>query len=93
MEPLSDYNLNIVYWASKKNPANAPSYWPDYVKVVESPAWAPEGLSVTMIVMVQCNAMFWLWQLYAVAVKEEQIFKAVPTSNTTDSYWVAMSPQ
>ncbi len=55
---LSGYNLNIVYRADKKNPADAPSRRPDDAKALEGPAGALEGLSAATILMAQCNATF-----------------------------------
>jgi hypothetical protein len=52
----------------KKNPANAPSYHPGY-------AGALEGRCTTTILTARCNARFCLWQLYAAAVQEDQIFE------------------
>jgi hypothetical protein len=70
-ETLSGYNLNIVYRVGKKNPADAPSRQPDY-------ASAPEGLCAATVLMARCNATFRLWQLYAAAFQEDQIFEDVP---------------
>jgi hypothetical protein len=70
-EMLLGYNLNRVYKAGKKNPANAPSWQPDYVRV-------PEGRCATTILTVHCSVTFCLRQLYAAAVQEDQIFEAVP---------------
>jgi hypothetical protein len=74
---LSGYNLNIDDRAGKKNPADAPSHRPDYAKAPEGPVGAPESLCAVTIIIVQCNTMFCLRQLYAVAIKEEQIFDDV----------------
>ncbi len=70
-ETLSGYNLNIVYRAGKKNPADAPSRRPDYAR-------APEGLCAATVLTAHCNAAFCLRQLYAAAVQEDQIFEDVP---------------
>ncbi len=50
-ETLSGYNLNIVYRAGKKNPANAPSRQPGYAKAPEDPSGAPEGLCAATILI------------------------------------------
>ncbi len=76
-EMLSGYNLNIVYRAGKKNPANASSCRQDYAR-------APEGRCAAMILTVRCNATFRLRQLYAAAVQEDQIFKDVPPDTLAD---------
>ncbi len=67
-ETLSGFNLNIVYRAGMKNPADTPSCQPDNVRAPEGPAGAPEGLCAATILTAQCNAMFCLRQLYAAAV-------------------------
>jgi hypothetical protein len=76
-ETLSSYNLNIVYRAGKKNPANAPSHWPDYTRV-------PEGRYAPTILTARCNTTFCLQQLYATAVQENRNFKDVPLNNLTN---------
>ncbi len=70
-QSISGYNLNIVYRAGKKNPANASSHRPDYAKAPKGPVGAPGGLCVSTILKVQCNGMFCLQQLYAAAVYED----------------------
>jgi hypothetical protein len=70
-ETLSGYNLNIVYRAGKKNPADAPSRRPDYARALE-------GLCAATVLTARCNAAFRLRQLYAAAVQEDQIFEDVP---------------
>ncbi len=70
-EKLSGYNLNKVYRAGKKNPADAPSRQRDYVKALE-------GLCMATVLTARCNATFRLWQLCAAAVQEDQVFKDVP---------------
>jgi hypothetical protein len=76
-ETLSGYNLNIVYRAGKKNPADAPSRRPDYAKV-------PEGRCTATILIVRCSATFSFRQLYAAAVQEDKVFKDVPPDTLTD---------
>ncbi len=76
-ETLSGYNLNIVYSAGKKNPADALSRRPDYAR-------APEGLCAATVLTARCNAASRLWQLYAVAVQEDQIFEDVPPNALYD---------
>jgi hypothetical protein len=76
-EKLSGYNLNIVYRAGKKNPADTPSCRPDYARV-------PEGLCVATVLTARCNAAFRLRQLCAAAVKEDQIFEDVPPNALYD---------
>jgi hypothetical protein len=60
-ETLSGYNLTIVYMTGKKNPVDAPSRRPDYVRALQ-------GCCTTTILTAYCNATFCLWQLYAAAV-------------------------
>jgi hypothetical protein len=67
-ETLSGYNHNIVNRAGKKNSVDAPSHRPDYARV-------PEGCCAATIRTACCNATFYLWQLYAATVQEDQIFK------------------
>jgi hypothetical protein len=69
-ETLSGYNLNVVYRAGSKNPANAPSHQPDYGRALEG-SWEATVLTA------QCNAMFRLRQLYAEAVAEDEAFEEV----------------
>jgi hypothetical protein len=76
-ETLSGYNLNIVYTVGKKNPADAPSHQPDYARALE-------GRCAAMRPAVHCNATFCLWQLYAAAVQEDQIFEDVPPETLAD---------
>jgi hypothetical protein len=70
-ETLSGYNLNLVYRAGKKNPADAPSCRLDYSR-------APEGLCAATVLTARCNIAFCIRQLYAAAVQEDQIFEDVP---------------
>jgi hypothetical protein len=71
LETLFGYNLNIVYRAGSKNPADAPSRWPDYGKV-------PEGRCAATVLTARCNATFSLRQLYAAAVAKDEAFTDVP---------------
>ncbi len=70
-ETLSGYNLNIVYRAGKKNPADAPSRRLDYSR-------AQEGLCAAAVLTARCNIAFCIRQLYAAAIQEDQIFEDVP---------------
>jgi hypothetical protein len=76
-ETLSGYNLNRVYRAGSKNPADAPSQWPDYGKV-------PEGHCVATALTAQCDAKFCLRQLYAAAAAEDGAFEEVPPDTLRD---------
>jgi hypothetical protein len=76
-ETLSGYNLNIVYRAGSKNPANAPSRRPDYGRV-------PEGRCAATVLTARCNAMFRHGQLYAAAVAEDEAFEEVPPDTLRD---------
>jgi hypothetical protein len=83
-ETLSGYNLNMVYRVGKENLADTPSCRPDYEKAPEGPAGAPEGLCAATILTAQCNATFYLWQLYAAVVQEDQMFEDVPHDSLLD---------
>ncbi len=76
-ETLSGYDLNIVYRASKENPANAPSCWLDYLRVLE-------GCCAATILKVHCNATFRLRQLYAATLQKNVIFEDMPPNTLTD---------
>jgi hypothetical protein len=71
LETLLGYSLNIVYRAGFKNPADAPSRWPDYRK-------APEGCCTATVLTARCNATFRLRQLHAAAVAKDEAFTDVP---------------
>jgi hypothetical protein len=77
LETLLGYNLNIVYRAGSKNPADAPSRWPDYGKV-------PEGQCAATVLTAGCNATFRLQQLYAAAVAKDEAFTNVPPDTLWD---------
>ncbi len=76
-ETLSGYNLNIVYRAGKKNPANAHSCRPEYARV-------PEGCCAAAILTASCNATFCFRQLYSATVQEDKVFKDVPPDTLTN---------
>ncbi len=76
-ETLSGYNLNIVYKAGSKNPADASSRQPDYGRV-------PEGRCTATVLTARWNAMFCLRQLYAAAVAENEAFEEVPPDTLRD---------
>jgi hypothetical protein len=76
-ETLSGYNLNIVYRAGSKNPADAPSRRPNYGRV-------PEGRCAATVLTARCNAMFRLQQLYAAAIAEDGAFEEVPLDTLRD---------
>ncbi len=61
----------------KKNPANAPSRQPDYVK-------APEGLCAATVLTACCSATFRLRLLYAAAIQEDQVSKDMPPDSLLD---------
>jgi hypothetical protein len=71
---ILSFHLNVVYRAGKKNPANDPNHWPDYVK-------APEGLCTATVLTARYNMTFCLWQLYAAAIQAYQIFEDVPSNS------------
>jgi hypothetical protein len=60
-----------------KNPADAPSHWPDYAR-------APESHCIATILTACCNATFHLRQLYAIAVQKDQIFEDMPPDTLAD---------
>jgi hypothetical protein len=45
---------------------------------------ALEGCCTATILTAHCNATFCLWQLYAAAVQEDQIFEDVPPNTVAD---------
>ncbi len=67
---LSDNDLDIIFSASKKSPTDAQSYCPNYARVLE-------GLCAATVLIVHCNTMFCLCQLYTVAIQSDGIFKVV----------------
>ncbi len=90
-ETLSGYNLSIVYREGKKNPADAPSCQPDYVKAPEGRTGLSEGLCITVVLIAQCNATFLLLQLYVATVQENCIFGDVSPNSLLNLIHVGLA--